>query len=96
MLAMTCDFIIAADDSQIGWPGQRLGFAGSGEWSFGPLVYSIGLRRALDLWITGRIIRDGIAIGKATRHLFYDMFRITGMSHTIGYITHTMFTKYAL
>ncbi|MEK7848530.1 MAG: enoyl-CoA hydratase/isomerase family protein [Chloroflexota bacterium] len=128
MLAMTCDFIIATDDAQIGWPGQRLGFAGSGEWSFGPLVYSIGLRRALDLWITGRIIsgkeaadiglvtravapdkleeevnalasqlcvypRDGIAIGKATRHLFYDMFGITGMSHTIGYITHTMFTN---
>ncbi len=128
MIAMTSDFIIAAEDTQIGWPGQRLGFAGSGEWSFGPLVYSIGLRRALDLWITGRIIsgkeaadiglvtravppekleeevnalasqlcfypRDGIAIGKATRHLFYDMLNITGMSHTIGYITHSMFTN---
>jgi enoyl-CoA hydratase len=128
MIAMTSDFIIAADNAQIGWPGQRLGFAGSGEWSFGPLVYSTGLRRTLDLWITGRIItgkeaadiglvtkavpldkleaevdalanqlcfypRDGIAIGKATRHLFYDMLNIIGMSHTIGYITHSILTN---
>jgi len=128
MLAMACDFIICAEDARLGFPAQRLGFAGGGEPTFLPLVLSIGLRRALDLFITGRVIsgkeaaeiglvtravppdsleeevntlakalcfypRDGIAIGKATRHLFYDLLGLTGSAHTIGYITHTLFTN---
>ncbi|NQT48668.1 MAG: enoyl-CoA hydratase/isomerase family protein, partial [Chloroflexi bacterium] len=36
--------------------------------------------------------RDGIAIGKATRHLFYDRMGLTD-SFTYAYITHTLFTN---
>ena len=36
--------------------------------------------------------RDGIAIGKATRHLIYDSMGLTG-GFTQGYYTHTMFTN---
>jgi len=127
MIALLCDFIIAAEDAQFGFPGQRIGFAGSGEFTFGHLVMTIGLKRALDLHITGKHIsgkeaeqiglvsravpsdnleeevdkqakalcllpRDGIAIGKATRHLFYDRMGLND-AFTVGTITHTMFTN---
>ncbi len=36
--------------------------------------------------------RDGIAIGKATRHLFYDRMGLTD-AFTYAYITHTLFTN---
>lgn len=35
---------------------------------------------------------DGLAIGKATTQLIYDMLGL-GMGHTIGYISHTLFTN---
>jgi enoyl-CoA hydratase len=35
---------------------------------------------------------DGLAIGKATTQLVYDMLGL-GMGHTIGYISHTLFTN---
>ncbi|MDP6347415.1 MAG: enoyl-CoA hydratase/isomerase family protein, partial [Dehalococcoidia bacterium] len=35
---------------------------------------------------------DGLAIGKATTQLVYDMMGL-GMGHTIGYISHTLFTN---
>ena len=127
MIATACDFTIAAEDAQIGWPGQRIGFAGGGEHSFGHLVMQIGLKRAVDLYVTGKLIsgqeaadiglvtravppdkleeevdrlaealcllpRDGIAIGKATRHLFYDRMGLND-AFTFGYITHTLFTN---
>jgi len=127
MIAMLCDFTIAADDAMVGYPGQRIGFAGGGEHTFGHLVMAIGYKRALDLYITGRQItgkeaaqiglvsrsvppdkleeeveelarqlcllpRDGIAIGKATRHLFYDRMGFND-AFTYGYITHTLFTN---
>ena len=127
MIAMLCDFFIVADDAMVGFPGQRIGFAGGGEHTFGHLVMTVGMRRALDLYITGRQIngreaeqiglvtksvppgrleeevnglakdlcllpRDGIAIGKATRHLFYDRMGLND-AFTYGYITHTLFTN---
>jgi len=127
MIAMMCDFFIVADDAMVGFPGQRIGFAGGGEHTFGHLMMTVGMRRALDLYITGRQIngeeaeqiglatksvpadrleeevdklakdlcllpRDGIAIGKATRHLFYDRMGLND-AFTYGYITHTLFTN---
>jgi len=127
MIAMLCDFFIVADDAMVGFPGQRIGFAGGGEHTFGHLMMTVGMRRALDLYITGRQIngkeaeqiglvtksvpadkleeevnslakdlcllpRDGIAIGKATRHLFYDRMGLND-SFTYAYITHTIFTN---
>jgi len=127
MIAMLCDFFVCSDDCMMGFPGQRIGFAGGGEHTFGHLMMTVGMRRALDLYISGRQIdgkeaeriglvtksvppgkleeevkalakdlclmpRDGIAIGKACRHLFYDRMGLTD-SFTYGYITHTMFTN---
>jgi enoyl-CoA hydratase len=127
MIAMLCDFFICSDDCMMGFPGQRIGFAGGGEHTFGHLMMTVGMRRALDLYISGRQIdgkeaeriglvtksvppdkleeevrtlakdlcimpRDGIAIGKACRHLFYDRMGLND-SFTYAYITHTMFTN---
>jgi enoyl-CoA hydratase len=127
MIAMLCDFFICSDDCMMGFPGQRIGFAGGGEHTFGHLMMTVGMRRALDLYISGRQIngkeaeqiglvtksvppdkleeevrtlakalclmpRDGIAIGKACRHLFYDRMGLND-SFTYGYITHTLFTN---
>jgi len=127
MIAMLCDFFVCSDDCMMGFPGQRIGFAGGGEHTFGHLMMTVGMRRALDLYISGRQIdgkeaeriglvtksvpadkleeevrtlakdlclmpRDGIAIGKACRHLFYDRMGLTD-SFTYGYITHTLFTN---
>ena len=127
MIAMLCDFFVCSDDCMMGFPGQRIGFAGGGEHTFGHLMMTVGMRRALDLYITGRQIngveaeriglvtksvhvdklegevktlakdlclmpRDGIAIGKACRHLFYDRMGLND-SFTYAYITHTMFTN---
>jgi enoyl-CoA hydratase len=121
-----CDFAIAAEDAQLGITEQRLGFSGSGA-PHVVLIMTMGLRRALDLMITGRMIsgkeaeqmrlvtkavpadkleeeteklakaitllpRDGIAIGKATRHLLYYKMGIV-QGHTPSYISHTMFTN---
>lgn len=122
-----CDLAIAAQDAKIGHSEQRLGFAGSGGPDFGILVMTVGLKRAVEMHLTGRIFdgieaervglvskavpadkleaeveelaksismlpRDGIAIGKAHRHLTYDALGLT-RSITPGYITHTLFTN---
>ena len=121
------DFAVAADDAQLGLTEQRLGFSGSGVLGITHLIYHVGMKRAIELLLTGKIItgkqaaeiglvtkavpadkldeetmkiakamtllpRDGIAIGKATRHLIYD--RIGLISDFIpAYISHTMFTN---
>ncbi len=125
-LAMLCDFIVAAEDSQIGLTEQRLGFAGSGA-PIGNLIMTVGMKRAMDLLLTGRIIdgkeaariglvtkavppdkleeevnalakalallpRDGIAIGKATRHLIYDSLGLIGDFIPV-YYSHAFFTN---
>src|SRR4030042_723656 len=59
VIAMLCDFFICADDCKMGFPGQRIGFAGGGEHTFGHLMMTVGMRRALDLYISGRQI-DGV------------------------------------
>jgi enoyl-CoA hydratase len=126
VMIMCSDLAIASEDAQIGFPEQRLGFAGS-SLPIALLVHHVGLKRALDLILTGRAIsgkeaaeiglvnksvpldklgeeveklakamtllpRDGIAIGKATRHLIYDRLGLTG-DFIPAYISHTMFTN---
>ena len=53
VLAMFCDVTIAADDSIFGFPGQRLGFAGSGEPDIQFLALTIGLKRMRYMMLTG-------------------------------------------
>ncbi|MEW6033339.1 MAG: enoyl-CoA hydratase/isomerase family protein [Chloroflexota bacterium] len=125
--AQLCDLAYAAEDAQLGHAEQRLGFSGSGIPSIPVLIMTVGLKRALDLLLTGRLIsgkeaeqmglvnkafpaekleaevekvakaatllpRDGIAIGKATRHLIYDSLGLTA-GFAQGYYSHTMFTN---
>lgn len=124
--AMLCDMIVASEDSQLGLTEQRMGFGGSGV-QVTHLIQTVGLKRALDLLLTGRIIsgkkaeeiglvsyavpaerleeeteklaqamalypRDGIALGKATRHLVYNALGLTA-SFDLAYVSHTMFTN---
>ena len=127
ILLTLCDLAIATEDAQIGHREQRLGFAGSGIGTINILIQTLGLKRARDLLLTGRVMdgieaeriglvnkavppdkleeeveklakvitllpRDGIAIGKATRHLIYDSMGLT-TGFTQGYFSHTMFTN---
>ncbi|TET86923.1 MAG: enoyl-CoA hydratase/isomerase family protein [Dehalococcoidia bacterium] len=124
---LICDLAVAAEDAQLGLTEQRLGFAGSGVFGITHLILHVGMKRALELLLTGKIFsgkeaaemglvtkavpadkleeetmklaktmallpRDGIAIGKATRHLIYD--RLGLLSDFIpAYISHTLFTN---
>lgn len=127
LVAECCDMCYAAEDALIGHTEQRLGFAGSGVPTIPILVMTVGLKNALDMLITGRLIsgveaqqmglvnkafpaekleeevekvvraitllpRDGIAIGKATRHMVFDSLGLTG-GFAQGYYSHTMFTN---
>ena len=127
MMSECCDFIIAAEDALFAHPEQRIGFAGGGMGTVAVLMLTVGLKRAVDLLVTGRTIdgkeaeriglvtravpvdkleeetnklaqtiallpRDGVAVGKATRHLIYDRLGLTD-GFTYGYITHTLFTN---
>jgi enoyl-CoA hydratase len=53
-LAQHCDFIIASQDCKFGHVEERMGFAGA---TLSPmLILRVGLTRALDLCITGKMI----------------------------------------
>jgi len=121
------DLALASEDAQMGLTEQRLGFSGSGVLGITHLIYHVGMKRALELLLTGKIItgkeaaeiglvnravpadqldeetwklakamtllpRDGIAIGKATRHLIYDRMGLI-FDFIPGYISHTLFTN---
>ena len=58
MVVCCCDLAIAAEDAQLGHTEQRLGFAGSGIPNIPILIATVGLKRAMDLLLTGRHI-DG-------------------------------------
>jgi len=124
---LACDLAVAADNVQLGLPEQRHGPCGSSVPGITHLIYHVGMKRALDLLLTGRTItgkeaeaiglvnravpaekldeetlrlarvmtllpRDGIAIGKATRHIIYD--RIGLISDFMpAYVSHTLFTN---
>lgn len=127
ILMSCCDLAVAAEDARIGHSEQRMGFAGSGMGSVNILIATVGLKRAMDILLTGRHLdgkeaeryglvnkvvpsekleeevnaladaisklpRDGIAIGKAHRHLTYDAMGLTA-GFTNGYLTHTLFTS---
>lgn len=122
-----CDLAIASEDAQIGHVGQRLGFAGSTASTIPILIMNIGLKKALELLLTGKIISgkeaeelglvnkavplgkleeevrklaegislmpaDGIAIGKAARHMMYEAMGLT-CGFPMAYMSHTMFTN---
>jgi enoyl-CoA hydratase len=122
-----CDLAIAAEDAKIGHPEQRMGFSGSGQGAIPILIMTVGLKRAMDLLLTGRHItgveaermglvnkavpldkleeevdelakslcflpRDGIALGKAARHIMYDSLGLTS-GFTTGYYSHSFFTN---
>jgi enoyl-CoA hydratase len=63
-----CDFAIAAEDAQISHAEQRLGFSGSGI-NIVPLYFTVGLKRARDLLLTGRTItgKEAEEIGLVTK-----------------------------
>ncbi len=54
ILAACCDLAVAADDSRIGHSEQRMGFAGSGMGTIPILIATVGLKRAMDILLTGR------------------------------------------
>ncbi len=124
--ALLCDLITASEDATFGVTEQRMGFGGSGV-QVALLVATVGLKRALDLLLTGKMIganeakemglvnyvfppdkleeetenlaqamalypRDGIALGKATRHLVYGAMGLLN-SFDLAYVSHTMFTN---
>ncbi len=53
-----CDIAIAAHDAQLGHTEQRLGFAGSGGGDIAHLMLAVGIKRAREILLTGRLI-DG-------------------------------------
>jgi len=67
-LPLVCDLAVAADDAKLGCVEQRLGFAGSGA-SINILMMNIGIKRAVDLLLTGRIITgdEAARIGLVTK-----------------------------
>ena len=125
-IAVLCDLVIGAEDCKFGRSEQKLGFAGSGFTSMQIMMASIGVRRTVELCLTGRTMdgreaeriglinkavpkekleesveklagalcllpKDGIAIGKATRHLVYAQMGLTNL--VPGYFSHTLFTN---
>ena len=67
LLAYCCDFLIAAEDASIGHTEQRLGFSGT-SMLFALLVGRVGLTRAMDLLIPGKLIsgKEAQSIGLVT------------------------------
>lgn len=57
IMAMHCDLVFATDDSAFGQQEINLGIMGG----VPRLIYLVGLRKALDLVLTGRIIKAGEA-----------------------------------
>lgn len=68
-----CDVAIAAEDAQVGHVEQRIGFAGSGI-NLVPFYLHVGVRRARELLLTGRIIsgKEAEEIGWVTRAVPFD------------------------
>ena len=55
-LALNCDIIIASDNAQFGWVFPRIGMTGAEQGSGYLLPRKVGLARACELLLTGRII----------------------------------------
>ncbi len=62
IFAVTTDLAIAAEDAQLGFTEQRLGFAGT-TMVFPMLINTVGLKRARELLLSGRII-SGVEAAK--------------------------------
>ncbi len=65
---LQCDLAIAAEDAQLGFTEQRLGFAGVSR-AFIMLIHAVGLKRARELLLSGRIIsgKEAAEIGLVTK-----------------------------
>ncbi len=122
---LNADLIVASEDCKLGHVEERLGLAGL---TMEPMfVLRVGLTKALELSITGKMVtgkeaaeigminravpadkldeevaalaaglakypRDGIALGKVSRHYLYDILGVTqGLTHS--YMMHTMTTN---
>jgi methylglutaconyl-CoA hydratase len=66
-LATACDFVLAADDAQFGYPEIQRGFVPAMVMAM--LVRQVGEKRALDLTGTGRLLSatEALALGLVTR-----------------------------
>jgi len=127
LIVEECDIAIASDDAQMGHRGQRIGPAGASIPTIPILVHTIGLKRTMDILLSGRIFsgkeaaemglitkavppdkleeevarwvkmidllpKDGISLGKATRHAAYESMGL-GSGFVQGYISHVMLTN---
>ena len=74
LLVEECDCAIVAEDAQIGHVDNRLGFAGL-VGTMNILIMTVGLKRALDLLLTGRIIdgKEAERIGLVTKAVPADL-----------------------
>jgi enoyl-CoA hydratase len=68
-IALCCDIFAAAETSLIGATEQRLGFAGSGIGYIPILMQSVGVKRAREMMLTGRLLngRQAEAAGLCAR-----------------------------
>ena len=57
-IMLCCDLAVAAEDAQFALTEQRLGFSGSGAPGIPNLILAVGLKRAIELMLTGKVI-DG-------------------------------------
>ncbi|MFQ5826649.1 MAG: enoyl-CoA hydratase/isomerase family protein [Dehalococcoidia bacterium] len=82
-LALCCDIAIAADDAQIGHTEQRLGFAGSGVGTMAHLMLAIGIKRARELLLTGRLLsgQEAAEIGLVAKSVPADKLEEEVESH---------------
>lgn len=66
-IALCCDIVAVAENTQIGCAEQRLGFAGSGIGYIPILMLSVGVKKAREMLLTGRLLsgqdaeRSGLA-----------------------------------
>ncbi|MFH1651633.1 MAG: enoyl-CoA hydratase/isomerase family protein [Chloroflexota bacterium] len=125
-IAYCCDLLYAEETTMIGHTEQRLGFSGTCG-VFPILCARVGLTRAMDLMLPGKLItgkeaeqiglitratpvgkleevvemrarevallpRDGIAIGKATRHIEFERMGLLA-AFGEGYVMHSYFTN---
>lgn len=66
-LVNVCDIAIASNNARLGYPEVKIGFVASIVSVF--LLYTIGLRRSLELLLTGKIIDTGTALNLGLIHM---------------------------
>ncbi|MBI2858914.1 MAG: enoyl-CoA hydratase/isomerase family protein, partial [Chloroflexi bacterium] len=84
-IAVSCDVAIAAENARISFPEQRLAFGGGGYY-LDILVHTIGIKRALDLVMTGKEIsgKEAADIGMVTKAVPESQLEEEAMSYAKG------------